>query len=131
MSMRLLSSLSARTAVWVFLAILNSACSTGAGVSTTIDIESPAFSPDGKTLLFDFCKGSQCDLVAYSLEEQQFSRIVPVEEGFRFSSASMANHPNLLAGGALPEGGVHRLSSNRPYRSGFQYLSSANQRSEP
>ena len=95
---RLLSSLSARTAVWLFLAILNSACSTSAGVSTAIGIKNPAFSSDSKTLFFDFCKGSECDLVAYSLEEQRFSRIVPVEEGFRFSSASMANHPALLAG---------------------------------
>jgi len=93
-----MSPLLARAAVWAFLAILNSACSTGTGVSTAIDIRSPAFSSDSKTLFFDFCKGSECDLVAYSLEEQRFSRIVPVEEELRFSSASMANHPALLAG---------------------------------
>lgn len=87
-----------RAVVLALLAILNSACGTGAGVSSAIDIGSTAFSPDGKTLLFDFCKGSECDLVAYSIEEQRFSRIVPVDEKFRFSSASMANHPALLAG---------------------------------
>lgn len=93
-----MSPLLARAAVLALLAMLNSACGTGASVSTAIDIRSPAFSSDSKTLFFDFCKGSECDLVAYSLEEQRFSRIVPVEQEFRFSSASMANHPAMLAG---------------------------------
>lgn len=93
-----MSPLLARAAVFALLTMLNSACSTGASVSRAIDIRSPAFSSNSKTLFFDFCNGSECDLVAYSLEEQRFSRIVPVEEELRFSSASMANHPALLAG---------------------------------
>lgn len=96
MNMRLL--LLARTAVLAFGVMLSVACSTGGRVSEEIRIRNPGFSSDSKTLLFDYCKGSECDLVAYSIEGNQFSRIVPAEPEFWFAGASMGNDQTLLAG---------------------------------
>ncbi len=88
----------ARKAVLAFGGMLCVACSTGERVSEEISIRSPGFSSDSKTLLFDYCKGSECDLVAYSIEGNQFSRIVPAEPEFWFAGASMGNDQTLLAG---------------------------------
>lgn len=92
-----LSRLSLRNAGFLLLMVLNSACNAGAGLDARGDVSHPSFSADGKSLLFDFCKGAECDLVAYSIEGKRFSRIVPVDEEFRFSGASMANRPTVLA----------------------------------
>ncbi|WP_150429758.1 hypothetical protein [Dechloromonas sp. CZR5] len=96
MNMRLL--LLAKTAVLAFGVMLSVACSTGGAVSEEISIRNPAFSADSNTLLFDYCKGSECDLVAYSIEGKQFYRLVPAEHELLFAGASAGGAPNLLAG---------------------------------
>lgn len=88
----------ARMTVLACGVVLSVACSTGGSVSEEISIRNPGFSTDSKTLWFDYCKGSECDLVAYTIEDKQFSRIVPAEHKFWFSGVSVGGEPNLLSG---------------------------------
>lgn len=88
----------ARMAVLALGIMLSVACSTQGAVSEEISIRNPGFSADGNTLLFDYCKGSECDLVAYSIESKQFYRLVPAENELWFAGASGGGAPNLLTG---------------------------------
>lgn len=85
------------------LLVLLAACSTSA--RSPIDIENLAFSLDGRTLYFNFCKNSKCDLIAYSLGNKTFTQIVPADGMYYFGSAGFG-------------GGESQLVSMLRYRKG-------------
>lgn len=76
------------------LLALLTACSTSA--TSPIEINNPAFSLNSRILLFNFCKDSKCDLIAYSLDNKSFTQIVPVDGMYHFGSAGFGGSETQL-----------------------------------
>lgn len=76
------------------LLTLIAACDTS--TSPSIEISNLSFSLNSDVLLFNFCENSKCDLVAYSINNKAFTRIVPTGDVFHFRSAGFGSNESQL-----------------------------------
>lgn len=80
--------------ILVLLASL-SACSTTA--APIVEIENLSFALDSRSLFFNICNSSRCDLIAYSLDNKGFTRITPAEDMYYFGSPGLGRSESQVA----------------------------------